>query len=59
MNPNPKDANYICEVCKDVEGRYACQECCPHEEQDHYICIDCGYEGEPSDYYDEDYGRDR
>lgn len=43
---------YICEE----EG---CKKCCPHDEFDHYICLDCGYEGEPSDWYDEDYGQDR
>jgi Fe2+ or Zn2+ uptake regulation protein len=21
-----------------------CQECCPHDEHDHAICIDCGYD---------------
>jgi len=36
-----------------------CQECCPHEDHDHFICINCGHEGEPSDYFDEDAGQDR
>lgn len=21
-----------------------CQACCPHDEYDHYICLDCGHE---------------
>lgn len=33
-----------------------CQECCEHL---HYICLDCGYQGEPSDWYDEDYSEER
>lgn len=24
-----------------------CQDCCPHDEFDHYICLDCGYEKDP------------
>jgi hypothetical protein len=51
-----------CESCNDVvelpDGS-VCQDCCPHNDHDHFICLDCGHEGEPSDYYDEDYGQDR
>ena len=53
---------YNCENChdtgNDVEGNI-CTECCPHEEHDHFICLDCGHEGEPSDYYNEDEGLER
>lgn len=38
----------------------ACQECCPHDEFDHYICLDCGYEkcpGEDIDAAEYDYER--
>lgn len=52
-----------CDYCQDsgedIQDGRACQMCCPHEEHDHYICLDCGHEGEPSDYYDEDYGQER
>ena len=24
-----------------------CQECCPHDERDHGICLDCGQEEDP------------
>lgn len=50
-----------CEACQDtceINGD-PCQECCEHYEHDHFICLDCGYEGEPSDYFDEDAGKDR
>jgi hypothetical protein len=29
-----------------------CQECCEHDEFDHYICLDCGYEKCPGDDID-------
>ena len=41
--------------CEEAE----CQECCSHDEHDHFICIECGLEMEPSDFGDEDYGLDR
>lgn len=50
-----------CEKCGD-SGEFdgsGCPDCCEHHEHDHFICLDCGHEGEPSDYYDEDYGSDR
>jgi Fe2+ or Zn2+ uptake regulation protein len=59
MNPKPYTP---CEACNDdveLKGGGICQECCPHNEHDHFICLDCGHEGEPSDYYDEDYGKER
>jgi hypothetical protein len=40
-----------CEGCDEQE----CQECCPHDERDHYICLDCGHDGTDeamSDAYD-------
>lgn len=50
-----------CDRCEDkyeVEGA-PCQACCPHVEHEHFICLDCGLQQEPSDYYDEDYGQER
>lgn len=42
--------------CEDV----TCQKCCTHEEFDHYVCMDCGYEKDPgedidraTDYFDD------
>ena len=58
QNNNPEPDCDNCEDRYEVDG-VACQACCPHAEHDHFICLDCGYEGEPSDYYDEDYGQDR
>ena len=29
-----------------------CQICCPHDEFDHYICLDCGYEKDPGEDID-------
>lgn len=29
------------ELCDDE----ACQACCPHDEHDHGICLDCGADG--------------
>ena len=34
--------------CKDLE----CQECCPHDERDHFICLDCGHEQDPGELID-------
>jgi hypothetical protein len=38
-----------------------CQECCEHDEFDHGICLDCGYEKDPGEDIDRamDYGEDR
>lgn len=36
-----------------------CETCCEHWEHDHYVCMDCGAQLEPGDFYDEDYGQDR
>jgi len=36
----------------------SCQECCEHDEHDHFVCLDCGKQGEVSDYGDEDYYKD-
>jgi Fe2+ or Zn2+ uptake regulation protein len=53
---------YECTDCNDtgeLPNGEACPKCCKHSEHDHFICLDCGHEGEPSDYYDEDAGQDR
>lgn len=28
-------------------GDFSCQECCPHDDFDHDMCIECGYERDP------------
>lgn len=37
------------EVCDGSEscGDDLCQACCPHNERDHGICLDCGDEEDP------------
>lgn len=35
-----------CEVCNGTDDE--CQACCPHDEHDHGICLDCG-----ADRYDD------
>lgn len=34
--------------CEDM----TCQECCEHNEHDHYICMDCGAELDPGSFID-------
>ena len=29
-----------------------CQTCCPHDERDHGICLDCGHEEDPGEAID-------
>jgi len=56
----PKEPS--CWTCHDTGQVFgeSCQECCPHDEHDHFICLDCGCEGEPSDYGNEEaYGEER
>lgn len=38
-----------------------CQECCEHDFDpgEGFECLNCGKQGELSDCYDEDYGKDR
>ena len=43
------------ESCDDED----CQECCAHTDVMGFICPDCGKEFELSDFYDEDYGKER
>ena len=38
VSPLVKPVN--CEECNDQDD--TCQECCPHDEHDHGICMDCG-----------------
>ena len=42
-------------------SQMTCQDCCEHEfdPSEGFMCINCGLQGELSDVYDEDYGRDR
>jgi len=56
------NGEFVCDACEDtacLPNGDICQECCPHDDHDHFICIDCGHEGEPSDFGDEDYGQER
>jgi hypothetical protein len=46
---------FNCNACNDSyenENGESCQECCPHCEFDHYICLDCGYEKCPGEDID-------
>lgn len=45
-----------CEECKDESDD--CQECCPHDDHDHGICIDCGKDNYDSLIGDSDYLQD-
>lgn len=52
---NQKDlAHANGDPCDDFD----CQECCSHDEHDHFICLDCGLEMDITDWYDEDYNSD-
>ena len=33
-------------------GQDKCQLCCPHDEYDHWICLDCGHEKDPGEDID-------
>lgn len=40
-----KKQEIYCETCLDTYETISgdvCQDCCPHDETDHAICIDCG-----------------
>lgn len=37
-----------CPGCDDGD----CQECCMHDESDHFICMDCGKELDPGSFID-------
>lgn len=62
-----KVTQVLCEggnVATFVNGRpgceeNSCQECCEHDEHDHFICLNCEKELDPSSFGDEDYGQDR
>jgi len=54
-----KGNKIYCPNCEDLQsitwpdGRHEeCKECCPHDEFDHYICIECGYEKCPGEDID-------
>ena len=51
--PTDEDNGY----CEDKD----CQECCPHGDRDHGICLDCGHEEDPGLAIDRamDYFEDR
>lgn len=50
-----------CVCLEDPTTIEECQECCEHDfdPDEGYICLNCGLEGDPCDYYDEDYGQER
>lgn len=37
--------------CEGCEAR-DCQHCCPHDEREHFICIDCEKEFDPGEAID-------
>lgn len=45
-----------CDECQDtgfsLDTSSPCQACCPHDEQDHFICEDCSKELDPGVYID-------
>lgn len=57
MKTNNDKAHEELGCCEDR----TCQECCEHNEFDHYICLDCGYEKDPGEDIDNaiDYFEDR
>jgi hypothetical protein len=69
--PFPVVKSFDCEKCQDtgtvlVKGwanvkciPRGCPDCCPHDEIEHFMCIECDKEFEPSDFYNEDEGMDR
>lgn len=72
INPFPVLKSFDCETCQDTgeivakdpwkssrSVPHGCPDCCPHDELDHFICLDCSKEFEPSDFYNEDHGLDR
>lgn len=51
-----------CLKCRDTgetKDGEACKECCDHSDRDAHCCLICGEEIDWSDFYDEDYGKDR
>ncbi len=45
-----------CLKCRDtgVRNGVQCQDCCPHSEHKHFMCIDCDKQLDPTDFYNED-----
>lgn len=51
----PIPVEYNCNYCKDtgtLVGGSGCEDCCEHNELDHFICMDCGKEMDPGVYID-------
>ena len=46
--PGGNEAESLEGPCEEVE----CQSCCQHEDFDHDMCLDCGYERCPGDAID-------
>lgn len=44
-----KQRTPVCGTCNDTYETETgpCQACCPHDEYDHDICLDCGFERDP------------
>lgn len=36
------------QACEDE----ACEQCCPHDEREHGMCLDCGHEEDPGEAID-------
>lgn len=55
FNHVSKEKEVGCETCQDTgqldDGSF-CQECCPHYEHDHFICLDCDKELDPGSFID-------
>lgn len=47
--------DYVAETLHDEGadcGREDCQQCCPHDERDHGICLYCAHEQDPGEAID-------
>jgi hypothetical protein len=57
--PNLCEGGNECVDLSDYCEEEKCQACCPHNEFDHNICLDCEREFDVLPGYDEDYGQER
>jgi hypothetical protein len=53
-------ATYLCDGDHVCQGE-KCPHCCPHDERDHGMCLDCEHEEDPGEAIDSvmDYGEDK
>lgn len=40
---------YCVDCGEDLNSDGACRECCPHDERDHWLCLNCGDQGDDID----------